>query len=179
PKALHCNRDKSYVSGETRRSRPCSTSAPMRVGRRERAPPDRRSISNRTSPRSRRRDCLCASIARSTRTPSCIRWCAGNSRADWQLGGGGGEDQGRAFLSTNVIDSSGRRYDIPVAVGALAASPRIYAAGRGRAVEEIEAAWVRAIATPIPPLLVPSPPCQAVVIKGEELRGAGKGLARL
>jgi len=97
----------------------------------------------------------------------------------WQFQGGLAEDQRRAFLFTNVIDSSGRRYDIPVAVGALAASPRIYAAGMGRAVEEIEAAWVRAIAHPIPPLLVPSPPCQAVVIKGEELRGAGKGLARL
>ena len=97
----------------------------------------------------------------------------------WQFQGGLAEDQRRAFLFTNVIDSSGRRYDIPVAVGALAASPRIYALGMGRAVEEIEAAWVRAIANPIPPLLVDAAPCQAVVIKGEELRGAGKGLARL
>ncbi len=97
----------------------------------------------------------------------------------WQFHGGLAEDQRRAFLFTNVIDSSGRRYDIPVAVGALAASPRIYALGMGRAVEEIEAAWVRAIANPIPPLLVDAAPCQAVVIKGEELRDAGKGLARL
>jgi len=97
----------------------------------------------------------------------------------WQFQGGLAEDQRRAFLFTNVIDSSGRRYDIPVAVGALAASPRIYAVGMGRPVEEIEAAWVRAIADPIAPVLVGAPPCQAVVIKGEELRGAGKGLARL
>jgi UbiD family decarboxylase len=97
----------------------------------------------------------------------------------WQFQGGLAEDQRRAFLFTNVIDSSGRRYDIPVAVGALAASPPIYAVGMGRVVEEIEAAWARAIANPIPPILVPSPPCQAVVIKGEELRGAGNGLARL
>jgi UbiD family decarboxylase len=97
----------------------------------------------------------------------------------WQFQGGLAEDQRRAFLFTNVIDSSGRRYHIPVAVGALAASPRIYALGMGRAVEEIEAAWVRAIANPIPPLLVDAAPCQAVVIKGEELRDAGKGLARL
>ena len=97
----------------------------------------------------------------------------------WQFQGGLAEDQRRAFLFTNVIDSSGRRYDIPVAVGALAASPRIYAVGMGRPVEEIEAAWVRAIANPIPPVRVGAPPCQAVVIKGEELRGAGKGLARL
>src|SRR2546422_5962388 len=97
----------------------------------------------------------------------------------WQFQGGLAEDQRRAFLFTNVIDSSGRRYDIPVAVGALAASPRIYALGMGRAVEEIEAAWVRAIANPIAPVLVDAPPCQAVVIKGEALRGPGKGLARL
>jgi UbiD family decarboxylase len=97
----------------------------------------------------------------------------------WQFQGGLAEDERRAFLFTNVIDSSGRRYDIPVAVGALAASPRIYAVGMGRPVDEIEAAWVRAISNPIAPVLVGAPPCQAVVIKGEALRGAGKGLARL
>src|SRR6516162_4811135 len=73
-------------------------------------------------------------------------------------------------------DQQGHRV---ASVGALAASPRIYAVGMGRPVEEIEAAWVRAIANPIPPVLVGAPPCQAVVIKGEELRGDGNGLARL
>jgi UbiD family decarboxylase len=97
----------------------------------------------------------------------------------WQFQGGLAEDERRAFLFTNVTDSSGRRYDIPVAVGALAASPRIYAVGMGRPVDEIEAAWVRAIANPIAPVLVGAPPCQAVVIKGEALLGAGKGLACL
>src|SRR6266404_7758109 len=62
----------------------------------------------------------------------------------WQFQGGLAEDQRRAFLFTNVVDSAGRRYDIPVAVGALGASPRIYSVGMGRPVEEIEAAWVRA-----------------------------------
>src|SRR6186713_227981 len=97
----------------------------------------------------------------------------------WQFQGGLAEDQRRAFLFTNVTDSSGRRYDIPVAVGALAASPQIYAVGMGRAAQEIEAAWVHAIAHPIAPVAVSSPPCQAVVIRGDELRGSGKGLARL
>jgi UbiD family decarboxylase len=97
----------------------------------------------------------------------------------WQFQGGLAEDQRRAFLFTNVVDSSGRRYDIPVAVGALAASPQIYAVGMGRPLEEIESAWTRAIADPIPPVAVSSPPCQAVVIMGDELRGAGKGLASL
>jgi 4-hydroxy-3-polyprenylbenzoate decarboxylase len=97
----------------------------------------------------------------------------------WQFQGGLKEDQRRAFLFTNVIDSAGHRYDIAVAVGALAASPQIYAVGMGRPVEEIEAAWIRAIASPLPPILVDAPPCQAVVLMGEELRGNGKGLARL
>ena len=34
------------------------------------------------------------------------------------------EDERRAFLFTNVVDGDGRRYDVPVAVGALAASAR-------------------------------------------------------
>jgi 4-hydroxy-3-polyprenylbenzoate decarboxylase len=97
----------------------------------------------------------------------------------WQFQGGLAEEQRRAFLFTNVVDTSGRRYDIPVAVGALAASPQIYAVGMGRPVEEIEAAWVRAIANPIPPVLVAPAPCQAVVIKNEKLRGVGNGLASL
>jgi UbiD family decarboxylase len=97
----------------------------------------------------------------------------------WQFQGGLAEDQRRAFLFTNVVDSAGRRYDIPVAVGALAASPQIYAVGMGRPLEEIAAAWTRAIAHPIPPVAVSTPPCQAVVIKGDDLRGQGKGLAGL
>src|SRR6266545_7779389 len=97
----------------------------------------------------------------------------------WQFQGGLKEAQRRAFLFTNVTDSSGRRYDVPVAVGALAASPQIYAVGMGRPVEEIEAAWVHAIASPMPPVLVGAPACQAVVITGKDLRGPGAGLARL
>src|SRR5262245_34765035 len=97
----------------------------------------------------------------------------------WQFQGGLAEDQRRAFLFTNVVDGAGRRYDIPVAVGALAASPEIYAVGMGRPREEIEAAWTRAIANPIAPVAVASPPCQAVVLGGGDLRGPGRGLAGL
>jgi len=97
----------------------------------------------------------------------------------WQFQGGLAEDQRRAFLFTNVTDASGRTYDMPVVVGALAASPRIYSIGMGRPADQIEAAWSNAIAHPVPPARVASPPCQEVVIKGEALRGAGKGLAAL
>src|SRR6201997_5013642 len=93
----------------------------------------------------------------------------------WQFQGGLPEDERRAFLFTNVIDGSGRRYDIPVAVGALAASPAIYAVGMGRPVDEIGAAWLNALANPIPPVAVSAPRCQEVVITGDDLRRTDGG----
>jgi UbiD family decarboxylase len=97
----------------------------------------------------------------------------------WQFQGGLAEDQRRAFLFTNVVDGSGRRYDIPVAVGALGASPEIYAVGMGKPVQDIGEAWTHAVATPIPPTLVSTGACQEVVIKGSDLLRPGEGLARL
>src|ERR1700712_4191643 len=49
-----------------------------------------------------------------------------------QFVGGLPEDQRKAFLFTNVVDSKGKRYDMRVVVGALAASPAIYSLGLGR-----------------------------------------------
>src|ERR1700681_4718348 len=97
----------------------------------------------------------------------------------WQFLGGIPESKRRAFLFTNVIDGKGVRYDIPVAVGALAASPDIYAAGMGQPVANIGQAWMRAIANPIAPVEVVSAPCQEIVVTGDELRRPGGGLARL
>ncbi|HKA71205.1 MAG TPA: UbiD family decarboxylase [Xanthobacteraceae bacterium] len=91
----------------------------------------------------------------------------------WQFQGGLAEEQRRAFLFTNVVDAAGTRYDIPVAVGALAASPRIYALGMGRPPEEIGEAWLQAVQHPIAPVAVTAPPCQQVVITGDALRDGG------
>jgi 4-hydroxy-3-polyprenylbenzoate decarboxylase len=96
----------------------------------------------------------------------------------WQFLGGVPEDKRRAFLFTHVTDAKGRRYDIPVVVGALAASPDIYAIGMGRSVERIGEAWLRAIAEPIPPIRIGAPRCQEVVISGEDLKSPN-GLMRL
>ena len=96
----------------------------------------------------------------------------------WQFIGGMPEDQRRAFLFTNVIDSKGRKYDMPVVVGALASSPAIYALGMGRPVEEIGEAWMAAIAHPIPPVATNDAPCQEVVITGDALKhGRAQGPA--
>jgi len=98
----------------------------------------------------------------------------------WQFQGGLAEDERRAFLFTNVTDSEGRRYDVPVAIGALAASARIYAVGMGRPVAEIGDAWMAAIANPIAPVRVTSAaPCHDVVIAGDELRRPNGGLKLL
>jgi UbiD family decarboxylase len=96
----------------------------------------------------------------------------------WQFLGGVPEGKRRAFVFTNVTDAKGRKYDIPVVVGALSASPEIYAIGMGRKVEEIGDAWMNAITHPIAPVIVASAPCQEVVIAGDDLKAPG-GLAAL
>ena len=62
----------------------------------------------------------------------------------WQFRGGIEEKDRKAFLFTNVIDCKGRKYDIPVLVGGLAANREIYRIGMGCQLEEIDARWVRA-----------------------------------
>jgi UbiD family decarboxylase len=102
-----------------------------------------------------------------------------HSLVRWQFVGGLPEDRRRAFLFTNVVDGSGKRYDMPVVVGALAASPAIYAIGMGRAVEDIGNAWIEAVAHPIPPVQSNMAPCQEVVIRGDELKKPDGGLKLL
>jgi UbiD family decarboxylase len=96
-----------------------------------------------------------------------------------QFIGGIPENERRAFLFTNVVDGSGRRYDMPVVVGAIAASAEIYSQGMRRAVDEIGTAWIAAIANPIAPVRVSSARCQEVVIKGDDLRKSDGGLKLL
>src|SRR6266481_7696915 len=56
----------------------------------------------------------------------------------WQFRGGIAEKDRKAFLFTNVIDSKGRKYDIPVLVGGLASNREIYRIGLGCAFEEMD-----------------------------------------
>jgi 4-hydroxy-3-polyprenylbenzoate decarboxylase len=94
----------------------------------------------------------------------------------WQFRGGIAEKDRKAFLFTNVTDAKGRRYDIPVLVGGLAANREIYRIGIGCAFEEIDARWVRAAQNPIAPRLVDHAPCHEVVISGKALDKPGNGL---
>jgi UbiD family decarboxylase len=97
----------------------------------------------------------------------------------WQFRGGMAEADRKAFLFTNVVDAKGRKYDIPVAVGALAANQAVYSVGMDMALDKISEKWGKAIANPIAPRLVNAAPCQEVVWKGSELIGEGKGLDAL
>jgi UbiD family decarboxylase len=91
----------------------------------------------------------------------------------WQFVGGLPESARRAFLFTNVVGARGERYDIPVVVGALAASSDIYAIGLGVAVDEIGNAWMRAMANPIAPVFVERAPCHEIVLTGDALARSG------
>src|SRR5471030_1511309 len=91
----------------------------------------------------------------------------------WQFRGGIEEKDRKAFLFTNVTDSRGRHYDIPVAVGVIAANEEIYRIGMGVSLDQIDATWQKAMAAPIKPTLVEDAPCQEVVITGDDLLKPG------
>ena len=97
----------------------------------------------------------------------------------WQFLGGLDEADRKAFLFTNIVDGKGRKFELPMVVGALAANPDIYAVGMGVPVDEIQAKWSHALANPIPPRMVNEAPCHEVVIEGEDLLGEGNGLDAL
>ncbi len=98
----------------------------------------------------------------------------------WQFRGGIAEKDRKAFLFTNIVDSKGRRYDIPVVVGAIATNPEIYRIGMNvPRIEDIGPAWERAIANPIAPRMVENAPCHEIVVTGPDLEGRGHGLESL
>jgi len=59
----------------------------------------------------------------------------------WQFRGGIPEQERKAFKFTNVIDSLGRSFDMPVVVGALSTNAQIYSFGMAIPVDQIGAKW--------------------------------------
>ena len=94
----------------------------------------------------------------------------------WQFRGGIAEPDRKAFLFNNVVDAKGRHFDIPVVVGALAASRKIYSVGMDCDLADIASTWTRAMAHPVLPQVVSDAPCQEIIITGDALNEAGKGL---
>jgi 4-hydroxy-3-polyprenylbenzoate decarboxylase len=97
----------------------------------------------------------------------------------WQYRGGIREADRKAFLFNNIVDSRGRKYDIPVVVAAMAGSRAIYSIGMEAPVEVISEKWAAAIANPIEPAIVEDAPCHEIVLTGDDLVGEGNGLDAL
>jgi len=96
----------------------------------------------------------------------------------WQYRGGIAEKDRKAFLFENVVDAKGKKYDMPVVVGALAANPEIYLTGLECKREDVNAVWEKALANRIDPVVVNKAACQEVVIKGKDLDKKGNGTDR-
>jgi UbiD family decarboxylase len=94
----------------------------------------------------------------------------------WQFRGGIAEPDRKAFLFTNVTDTKERKYDIPVAVGVLAANREIYRIGMGCELDKIDETWANARENPIEPNVVERARCQEIVIEGDDLDKVGNGL---
>jgi UbiD family decarboxylase len=96
----------------------------------------------------------------------------------WQFRGGIPEPDRKAFLFENVVDSKGRKYEMPVAVGVLATSQKIYSAALGCAIPDIAKQWNRAENHQIEPVMVDNPACQQIVYQGADLNN-GHGVDAL
>lgn len=97
----------------------------------------------------------------------------------WQFRGGIDEKDRKAMLFTNVVDAKGKTYDIPVVVGAMAASPEVYRIGLGCEPDEVSETWAKAMDNPIPPRVVDNAPCHEIVLEGAALDRPGNALDAL
>ena len=96
----------------------------------------------------------------------------------WQFRGGIKEKDRKAFLFEKPVDAKGKQYDIPVAIGVLAASRKIYGIGLGSDPEKVNRLWAEAKEHPIGPVEIPSEaaPVHELIFMGEELKVPGRGL---
>lgn len=85
------------------------------------------------------------------------------------------EEQRKAFIFEDVHDAKGKKYEMPVLVGAFAGSHEIYSLGLQSDPEpdRVSELWDRALSNPIPPKMVDTGPVKEVVHKGETLMEHG------
>ncbi len=95
----------------------------------------------------------------------------------WQYRGGIPEKDRKAFLFTNVIDSKGRKFDIPVLICGLGGNPAIYEIGIRHPLDQIKDLWSQALNNPLAPAIIDSAdaPCHERVFEGAALMD-GHGL---
>ena len=97
----------------------------------------------------------------------------------WQYRGGIQEQDRKAMLFTNVTDSKGKRYDMPVVIGAMGASSKVYQVGLGHPPEQVGAVWQRAMSNLVAPRMVENAPCHEIVLEGAALDRPGCALDAL
>lgn len=95
----------------------------------------------------------------------------------WQFRGLN-EDQRKAFYFEDVRDTHDRRYSIPVLIGGLAASQKIYALGLMCKENQVEEVWSNALGKPIAPVIIKDGPVREIIQTATELSASG-GLTRL
>lgn len=83
------------------------------------------------------------------------------------------EEERKAWLFENVYDSKGKTYNMPVLIGALGASPQVYALGMQCQVSDIGEKWQKAMRHPIGPIMVKDAPAQQIVYVGDSLKRHG------
>jgi 4-hydroxy-3-polyprenylbenzoate decarboxylase len=84
------------------------------------------------------------------------------------------EPDRKGWLFDNVVDVTGRKYEIPVALAVMAPNRLVYALGMGvNSAAEISAKWAYAQTHAIPPRTLSSGPCQELIFEGQALRDAG------
>ena len=79
------------------------------------------------------------------------------------------EKERKGFLFENITDSKGKKYDIPVVVGVLAASSDIYSIGMNCPLDKATGKWTEVVANPIQPVLVKDGPIHEEIHIGEGL----------
>src|SRR5688572_15749089 len=85
------------------------------------------------------------------------------------------EPDRKVFMFENVVDSTGRRFAMPVTVGTLAATTEIYAIGMMCEPDAIHERWTQAQLNPIEPVMVRSAPVHEIIWQGSDLLN-GHGL---
>ena len=96
----------------------------------------------------------------------------------WQFRGGIKERDRKAFLFEKPVDAKGTSYDIPVAIGILAANRQIYGIGLGCDPTKVNELWAQAKSNPIAPVEIASEgaPVHELVYQGEDLKVPGQGV---
>jgi UbiD family decarboxylase len=94
----------------------------------------------------------------------------------WQFRGGLPESERKAFLFTDPTDAHGRKFHGATLVAGLAGNREIYSIGMGIPVAGIGDVWLKAIANPIPPVIVDDAACHEIVITGDALKQPGNAL---